>query len=223
MRKSKRPKRRPDKRLQPYSEEEAATWFQGKAFGADWTTWHFPNWAKLLKRYRGRSLRLLEIGSWEGRSALFFLNHLPHAQVTCIDTFAGGQEHQDEAKRSPQAARDLRGVERRFDANTKAFKKRIEKIKAQSTEALAALGIKNRQFDVAYIDGGHRSIEVYSDAVLTWPLMTRGGLVIFDDYDWNFMPKPLDNPAPGIDAFLASIKGQYRIAHKKYQIAIIKR
>ena len=47
--------------------------------------------------------------------------------------------------------------------------------------------------------------------MLTWPLMARGGLVIFDDYEWKEMPKPLDNPKPGIDAFLKTIAGQYRV------------
>jgi hypothetical protein len=52
--------------------------------------------------------------------------------------------------------------------------------------------------------------------------MARGGLVLFDDYEWNEMPKPLDNPGAGIDAFLKSITGQYRLVHKSYQVAIEK-
>ena len=154
---------------------------------------------------------MLEIGSWEGRSTLFFMNFLPRARLTCIDTFAGGKEHREAAARNPEDARFLRTVEKRFDRNTKAFRKRIEKIKAQSTDALAELGIAKRRFDIAYIDGGHRAVEVYADGALTWPLMARGGLVIFDDYKWDEMPDPLDNPKPGIDAFLKSIEGQYRL------------
>ena len=176
-----------------------------------------------MRRYRGRRVRALEIGSWEGRSALFFLNFLPRARLTCIDTFGGGQEHRRHAARSAKMARILRNVERRFDANTKRFKKRLEKIKSRSADALAKLGIENRRFDVAYIDGGHRAVEVYTDAALAWPLIVRGGIMIFDDYQYNLEQIPLDNPAPGIDAFLTSIKGQYRIVHKKYQIAIVKR
>jgi hypothetical protein len=52
--------------------------------------------------------------------------------------------------------------------------------------------------------------------------MKRGGLVIFDDYQWDEMPKKMDNPKPGIDAFLKSIAGQYRVVYKKYQVAIAK-
>ena len=161
----------------------------------------------------------MEIGSWEGRSALFFLNYLPRARLVCIDTFEGGQEHQAAA----DAEDFLRSLESRFDANTAAFAGRIEKIKARSIDALAELGIAHRRFDIAYIDGSHRAADVYSDAALTWPLMAPGALVIFDDYQWDVMPVPLDNPKPGIDAFLATFAGQYRIVHHDYQVAIVKR
>jgi hypothetical protein len=33
----------------------------------------------------------------------------------------------------------------------------------------------------------------------------------------------LDNPGPGIDAFLKAIEGQYRIVLDSYQIGIVKR
>ena len=211
------------RRLAPFSPARAERWFEGKRFTADWTSWHFPNWAKLIGRRRARPLRVLEIGSWEGRSTLFFLNFLPAAHITCIDTFAGGQEHREAAAQDPKEARSLRGLERRFDANTSKFRRRVEKIKAQSTDALAALAVAERRFDLAYIDGGHKAVEAYADGALTWPLMARGSMVIFDDYQWADMPEPLDNPGPGIDRFLQSVKGQYRFAHKSYQIAIVKR
>jgi predicted O-methyltransferase YrrM len=202
-----------------FSEAKAATWFEGKAFATDWTSWHFPNWARLLAPYRGKRARVMEIGSWEGRSALFFLNYLPRAHVVCIDTFEGGQEHQAAA----EAEDFLPHLEKRFDTNTAAFADRIEKIKARSADALAQLGIANRRFDVAYIDGSHRAADVYSDAALTWPLMAPGALMIFDDYQWEYMPAPLDNPKPGVDAFLAAFEGQYKVVHNDYQVAIVKR
>jgi predicted O-methyltransferase YrrM len=204
------------------AKDEIASWFAGKSFSTDWTSWHFPNWTKLLQPYRGRAVSILEIGSWEGRSALFFLNFMPKAKLTCIDTFAGGQEHQEAAARSEEDAETLRTVERRFDSNVKPFRKRVEKLKAQSPVGLGQLGIDSRRFDIAYIDGGHRAIEVYTDAALAWPLMKRRGLVIFDDYQWDEMPKKMDNPKPGIDAFLKGIAGQYRVVYKKYQVAIEK-
>jgi predicted O-methyltransferase YrrM len=211
------------RRSRRITDAEIATWFKDKNFSADWTSWHYPKWMELLARYRKRPTRVLEIGSWEGRSALFFLNFLPRARLTCVDTFAGGQEHQEAAAVSRKEARSLAALEQRFDANVHAFAKRVEKIKASSADALALLGVNKRRFDIAYIDGGHRAAEVYTDAVMTWALMQRGGMMIFDDYQWREMRERLDNPGPGIDAFLKAIEGQHRVAHKKYQIAIVKR
>ena len=206
--------------LSPVSIEETARWYDGKEFRTDWTSWHFPNWMTLLAPFRNRPTRLLEIGSWEGRSAIFFLNYLPQARLTCIDTFAGGQEHQEAAARTAEEAEMLAGVESRFDANTSAFAGRLEKVKVSSVDGLIQLGLANRRFDIAYIDGGHRAREVYADSVLTWPLMAPGGLVILDDYLWAEMPDPMDNPKPGVDAFLASIEGQYRMVPNGFQVAI---
>jgi predicted O-methyltransferase YrrM len=211
------------RRSESITDAEIATWFKDKSFSCDWTSWHYPKWMELLAPYRDRAVRVLEIGSWEGRSALFFLNFLPRARLTCVDTFAGGQEHQEAAAASPDEARSLEALEQRFDANVRAFAARVEKIRANSADALAQLGVTKRRFDIAYIDGGHRAAEVYTDAVLTWPLMQHGGMMIFDDYQWREMPERLDNPGPGIDAFLKAIEGQHRVAHKKYQVAIVKR
>lgn len=209
---------RPAKKQARAPKLDVTPWYEGKTFKTDWTSWHFPNWVKWLAPYQKRELEVLEIGSWEGRSALFFLNYLPRCRITCIDTFEGGQEH----KAAEDAETELPKIERHFDANTAAFTSRIEKIKAPSVVALADLGVAGRKFDIAYIDGGHRSFEVYSDGMLTWPLMRKGGLVIFDDYQWEMMPDPLDNPKPGIDAFLKVAKGEFRNVHRKYQIAIQK-
>jgi len=198
---------------------DTAVWFAGKILGYDWTSCHFANWAKLLQRYRNISARVIEVGSWEGRSALFFLNYLPQSNLVCIDTFEGSEEHQAH----PEAfAHDLPHIEQRFDANLGPFASRVEKFKAASTKALSELGIEGRRFDIAYMDGSHRAADVYSDGVLTWSMLVSGGTIIFDDYQWAYMSEPRSNPKLGIDSFLKAFEGQYRIAHSGYQIALEK-
>jgi hypothetical protein len=72
---------------------EITSWEAGKTFSSDWAGSHFFNWAELLHPLRQKALRILEIGSWEGRSALFFLNYLPLSRITCIDPFDSNIEH----------------------------------------------------------------------------------------------------------------------------------
>ena len=201
------------------SDEEVAGWFVGKTFGYDWTSGHFPTWAGLLARYRGGPARIIEVGSWEGRSALFFMNFLPHSRLVCIDTFEGSEEH----RADPESfSKDLSEIERRFDANLATFGDRLEKRKAPSAIALAELGIDGRRFDIAYIDGSHRAADVYGDGVLTWSMLAPGGIMIFDDYEWEYMGRPRSEPKLGIDSFLRAVEGQYQLLHKSLQVAIEK-
>jgi Methyltransferase domain len=137
--------------MQQISQDQAASWYHGKQFTFDWTSYHFPSWFGLLKKFRSRKARVLEIGSWEGRSAIFFLNYLPRCTVVCVDSFLGGREHLIN-RGSP---RFLRSVEKRFDSNIAEFGDRVEKIRASSADALAQLGLQGRRFDFAYIDGSH--------------------------------------------------------------------
>ena len=202
---------------QELSDEEVAGWFVGKTFGYDWTSGNFPTWASLLARYRDVPARVIEVGSWEGRSALFFLNYLPQSALVCIDTFEGSEEHRAYPE---NFSKDLSEIEQRFDANLATFADRLEKRKASSAAALAELGIDGSRFDIAYIDGSHRAADVYSDGVLTWSMLVSGGIMIFDDYEWEYMREPRSEPKLGIDSFLRVFEGQYRLMHKSFQVAI---
>ncbi|MGY0058871.1 class I SAM-dependent methyltransferase [Streptomyces sp. LZ34] len=207
-----------DQKLGLVTEAEINCWYDGKEFSSDWTTSHIPIWADILSDRRRRFTRVLEIGAWEGRSALFFLNFLKECSLTCIDTFEGSIEHHEDESLVPSLA----DVEQRFDVNTAQFDERVEKIKGASGGVLSLLGIAARRFDIAYIDGSHYSADVYCDAALTWSLMTAGGVVIFDDYDWNLMNTESERPRLGIDSFLRTIPGQYREIHRGYQLIVEK-
>jgi predicted O-methyltransferase YrrM len=198
--------------------EEIEAWYAGKTFSSDWTSWHFRNWMGILGPQRDLPLRVLEIGSWEGRSALFFLNYLPRSKLTCVDTFGGNLEHHRDA----WFAALVPEAEQKFDANTAAFVARIDKHKGSSTDVLPQFGIEARRFDVAYVDGSHIAKDVYRDAALTWSLMAPKGIVIFDDYEFDQNETELERPKLGIDTFLKSIDGQYQLIHKDYQVAIAK-
>jgi predicted O-methyltransferase YrrM len=200
------------------TEADIAGWYDGKDFSCDWTTNRIPLWVDVLEQYRDHPVRVLEIGSWEGRSALFFLNYLPKCHLVCIDTFGGNVEHHQD----DYFAALVPGIEARFDNNVATFGGRVEKLKGASGTVLPQLGVNGRRFDIAYVDGSHYATDVYSDAVLTWSLMAPDGIVIFDDYAWELMNDDSERPKSGIDAFLNAISGQYRTIHCDYQLVIAK-
>lgn len=199
-------------------DEDHTAWFAGKQFSTDWTSRYFPTWAPLLAPRRDEALEVLEIGSWEGRSAIFFLRYLKNCTITCIDTFSGSAEH-FAVSRWKDA---LPYIEARFDSNLAEFGARVEKLKGRSTELLAQLVAHGRQFDVVYIDASHRSADVQSDASFTWPMVRAGGIVIFDDYEWSLSEQELDRPKLGIDTFLRVREGAYRERHRGYQLIVEK-
>jgi predicted O-methyltransferase YrrM len=200
------------------SKAEITAWENGKTFSSDWAAHFFFTWAELLHPLRNRPVRMVEIGSWEGRSALFFVNYLTRAHIVCIDPFEGNVEHHREPYWKELATRS----EAQFDANLAGFHGRVEKIKGASTIVLPELAIEGRRFDLAYIDGSHMAADVYRDAVLTWSLIDPGGTVIFDDYGWEMMETERERPKLGIDRFLSAHEGEYIELHRGFQIAIQK-
>jgi predicted O-methyltransferase YrrM len=170
-------------------------------FTFDWTSYHFAHWRKILAPFRGSFSEALEIGSWEGRSASFFLDFLPTARLTCVDPF----------EKIPV------DVEARFDRNTERFGNRIEKVKEPSWRALPRLLEQGRSFDLIYIDGSHTKDDVMLDSLLSWRMLRRGGIIMWDDFLWCTCA---DHPAPAIRAFLRMHRGEFEGLRFHHQVII---
>ena len=193
------------------------SWFDGKELTSDWASANFPMWRRVLTPLRNEPLRILEIGSWEGRSTIFFLSFFPNATITCIDTFGGSEEaeHLEILSQNP----DLEG---RFDRNVAAFGARVEKRRGPSQTVLAELLREKRQYDLAYIDGDHHRDAVMADTLKVWPMVVPGGVVIWDDYEFGRHFEDAERPQPAIDAFLRDHAWQYRKLARTYQMAVEK-
>ena len=180
----------------------------GAHFSADWTSSVVPYWLDAFKRTGREPERILEIGAYEGLTSQFLLTTFPQAQITCVDTWRGGDE--------VAASAD---IEANFDANMARFGGRVRKLKARSVEFLAGLGA-NERFDLIYVDGSHYVDDVLTDALQGFAHLSLGGLMIFDDYLWSMYEHPRDNPAAAINAFLRLKADQYRLVSAYYQIII---
>jgi predicted O-methyltransferase YrrM len=175
-------------------------------FTQDWFGQHVPLWDRLVPRYKPR--KILEIGSFEGRSACYFIESCARdnsIELHCVDSWQGGVEHDPAA---------MGAVEARFDQNVALAQSRapngvkLVKHKSLSHAALAKLIVVNpaSDFDVIYIDGSHQAPDVLTDAVMAFQLLRVGGLMIFDDYLWSMEPfgqqDAYNMPKPAIDAFI---------------------
>lgn len=194
-------------------------WFWHGDFTSDWVWKNYSIWRRVLAPARDRPVRIVEIGSFEGRSAVFFLKYLPQSTMVCIDTFAGTAEENYVYRNMEQ---QMSAAEARFDRNVAPFAGRVEKIRSRSIPALERLAAQNRRFDLAYIDGWHRYDDVMSDSVAVWAMLEPSGIVIWDDYEWAPDFAPEERPKPAIDDFLGIREGSYRLLAKGYQVIVEK-
>ena len=145
-------------------------WYEGLEFTDDWTSDNFSIWSQIFDAHGGEFFTEgLEIGSFEGRSAIFFLEYLPKLHLTCVDLFEHTYEYF--AKEKPWV---------KFDKNLSKYVDRYEKITSLSANALAEFVSKGRKFDFIYIDGSHTRDDVFIDALLSWKMLKINGVLIFD-------------------------------------------
>ena len=180
----------------------------GYLYTQDFVTQHAPRWLRLLERFRGApGLRMLEIGSLEGRSAVWFLEQIlthPSASIVCVDWFGVPE----------QSAR--------FDHNIglTGAPEKVTKLAGTSHRLLRDMA--EASFDIVYVDGSHRAADVLLDAMLSWYLLKPGGVLLFDDYAWELKLPPQERPQMAIDLFLRLLAGQYELLVRGYQVAVRK-
>jgi predicted O-methyltransferase YrrM len=185
----------------------------------EFTTRWFDNnaveWMRIFERHNilEKQLRILEIGSWEGRSTVFLLHYLPGAEVTSVDTWKGNDEHADDPR--------LSRIERLFDSNVARFGSRSRKVKSSSFEYFCRCG-QRPQFDLVYVDGSHHPDDVLVDAIRGFGLLKKEGLIIFDDYIWERGPSVRYDPARAINCFLRMKRREYEIVSVTAQIVLKK-
>ena len=141
----------------------------------------------------------LEIGSYEGNSAVFIGKNFSDASIYCIDNWIKTEEYINH--------KDFSDIERNFDENIKNFKN-IKKIKKSSDNFFLE---NTKVFDAIYIDGYHYGPQVYKDCKNAWKFLNNNGYLVCDDYIWSFYKNIKNNPCYAINNFLNEIKGQYKI------------
>lgn len=180
----------------------------GYYYTTDWVTGQTALWKSHLHSLCGvANGQMLEIGSYEGRSAVWFLENIltaPTATLTCLDLFRD----------------QTREIVFQHNLQVAGLAHKVIKIKGDSKDVLKVL--RQNHYDLIYIDGGHRAIDAYTDAVLSWPLLKVNGFIIFDDYLWEPEKPAAERPQAGIDRFLQETAHELALRHKGYQVIVQK-
>lgn len=185
-----------------------------KEFSTDWFLQNILIWEKILIPLMNKPIEALEIGSFEGRSTVWLLEHIlthPQAHITCVDSFSSKEELKDA---------DWDKIKARFLLNLAGFE---DKYTLYVSDSASYLKKCTKQFDFIYVDGSHLASDVLIDAVLSHMLLKPEGIIIFDDWLWSNFEKRPDLPKPAIDAFLECFGKEYQLLNVGYQIALQKR
>ena len=145
-------------------------------------------WKQILK-ILPRDFKYLEIGSWEGNSALFILTNFNVKNVVCVDIWEDI---------------NFKDIQK---SNYENYKKNIEeflnKVKTYKGTSDSFFLNQRENFDVIYIDGSHETDQVYKDIKNSWKVLNNKGVLICDDYFYGDIYKNPNNvPSIAINKFI---------------------
>lgn len=172
-------------------------------FSTDWFSGHIPVWENVFNQYVGNSPRVLEIGSFEGRSSVWLMERLSKlhggGELYCVDPWVGADFRTESFDMTAAEARFRRNVaiaQERFPGVT------LHQMKETSVDACSLLLLEARDsFDFIYVDGDHTSKAALTDLILCHHLCKKNGIIAVDDYLWDYEGSILTGPKPGVDAY----------------------
>ena len=183
------------------------------------TCWFDPSRFKILEQFKNKNnINFLEIGSFEGMSANYFIDTYltgTNSFITCIDPWI---------KYSESTISNITSFDNyinestyyTFINNTAYNKNKIIVKKGLSYDILPTL---EKIYDFIYIDGDHSEKAVWLDAIHGFKVLQNNGIMIFDDYTWGNDDK---SPKKAIDKFLSEYKNYITVIAINYQVVIKK-
>ena len=171
-----------------------------------WFLDHQPNWDILLKDKFDKPNVCLEIGCYNGASAVYIReklcntpdSHLYLMDINKSDIFAENIAPYDNITFLQGESRD-------------------------SFKTFNHHGIKKEFLDFFYIDGSHLCVHALEDAVNAFYCLKDGGIMIFDDYLGGLDQEKHLQVKTGVDAFIYAFYRHLIEIHNGYQLVLMKK
>ena len=198
------------------------------SFTKDW--FRYNQFENYLKGFNPN--KILEIGSFEGKSTVWFIEKYidnDSKSITCIDPWLN-YNHNEVSLHTYGETSDDRDydnvqIKDRFLSNIRLTGKdsQVRVLHGFSHIELPKLNVNSDKFDLIFIDGNHTASFVLTDAIYSWWLLNDGGIIIFDDYGWVYENDNNQSvPKFAIDSFIECFKGYLEVVHLG-EYAIIKK
>ena len=124
--------------------------------------------------------KILEIGSFEGSSAVYFSDNLldhPEAELTCVDPFHSN----DSTTPFSMGGNDTMCL----FMNNISKSNNFQKITFQRMYSSEFYTKNTKKFDFIYVDGSHLVEDIRVDFNECLKILEPGGFLAFDDYQWG--------------------------------------
>ena len=168
--------------------------------------------------------RILEIGTYVGTSLIAMLELYPEAKGVAIDSWKNYEEDNLEIVKNIEK----NDIENIFYENIRiaGITDRVKAIKGDSVNKLCELIEAGQQFDFIYVDGSHKCLDCYTDMILAWQLLRKGGVLAVDDILYNYIKvqngELLEHPLMAKLHFMKKYEGQYTVISDSYRLFIQK-
>jgi hypothetical protein len=169
-------------------------------------------------------VKVLEVGTYAGISLINIVKLIPNSIGFGIDKWSNYIEVDSLNKVEILNNMDELNVESSFYKNVavEGLSDRIKGIKGDSCEVLFEMMRENKVFDFIYIDGSHKSFDCYSDLIISWRLLEKGGLLAIDDYLYNKEGDVVNSPFECVNHFLKKHYKEIKILHNGYRVFLEK-
>lgn len=150
----------------------------------DWFSHVLPGLVPRVAKFIGKSVDILEIGCFEGRSTVWFieniLKHHPEACIESVDPWKGSSDS--------KGITDWDEIKARWEFNTSLAAKEslVDKVCIGQNAMTSREFFSNEkaEFDLIYVDGSHEKADVAFDLFNAWDCLKSGGTLVADDYEW---------------------------------------
>ena len=136
----------------------------------EWFSFHEAHWRRHFGHLAGRpALQAVEVGSYEGRSACWIVQHLlagENSRLICVEPF---QEYEGQSGTSITTP------------GPPGAQTRSSSCAVVPQQVLPFLA--EESFDFVYVDGSPMILDVLQDAAMCWRLVRPRGILVFDDYE----------------------------------------
>lgn len=188
-----------------------------------------PNWFamggtaqtmdKHLNSKKLEEIHCLQIGAYTGDATCWLFENIllnPLSTLTDVDTWEGSDEAAHESISWEE-------VEKVYDFRTKKYVEENRLIKKKMTsDDFFANKDSSVLYDFIYVDGNHEAVPVLKDGMNSFESLKVGGILAFDDFQWDSGKGPAYRPRPAIEAISLCYSNRLSILEVGLQLWAIK-